>query len=332
MIQYKTNKEQDPYFALWQRPTWLHPIENAKNIRFPLIVTVEPTNRCNLTCLYCSRQLMDRPIGLMSEKVFDKIVNECAKHDSAIRHGGFGEPFLHPKMDKFLEMSNKAGVLTTVFTNGKGMTEKMMQGMVEHQLDEIRFSTSGVTAAEHEHIRKGSQYKKDFEDKIRRVSEIRQEKSSFKPYMTVYSNVMSYEDPKFKAELESYQTHFLQWADKVDIDLTMFSRVKELDHVKELYEHQTVQEVHKPCVDLFLKIVVHWNGDVFACDKIFNRDEIYLLGNLEEEGSSIEEMVQSSKMQALRQKLSFGKGHMDFPTCKDCFSNTTKWSTEETEN
>ena len=307
----------------------LHSIEKSDKIKFPLIVTVEPTNLCNLSCLYCSRQLMDRPIGSMDKKVFQKNVDECAKHKSAIRQSDFGEPLLHLEMIGFLEMTQKAGVLTTTFTNGTGFTEKMMNGVVDKELDEIRFSSSGISEKEHNKVRKGSDFKKDFESKVERLAQIRKDKSQTKPYIVVYSNVLSYEEESFKESVENYQDHFLQWSDKVDIDLTMFSRVKGLDHVKDFYDKKRIQKVHKLCVYLFLKVVIHWNSDVFACDKLVNQDETCLLGNLSEEGSSIEEMVNDPKIQGLRDKLSFSMQQKGFSVCKDCFSNTNKWNTEE---
>jgi len=325
VIYYKTKREDDPYWELWSRKEWLYPLENAGTMRFPLIVTVEPTNRCQNKCLYCSRQLMQREFGNVDLKIMEKITAECAKHKAAIRHGGFGEPLLHPEIEEIIKISSKYDVLTTIFTNGMELNEKMIESFIKNNLGEIRFSSSGITSEIHNRIRRNSDYDRDFHEKIKMAFRIRERMENKRPFFTLYTNVIDYNDEEFKHNLEQYKDTYLQYVDKVDIDLTMFSRVKHLDHVKDLYEKQTLDEQYKYCVGLFLKVIVHWNGDVFACDKLYNYHQDYFLGNLNDDDFTIEKGFGSEKMKWLRENMSFSMNHVQFEFCKDCFSNTTKW-------
>ena len=113
------------------------------------------------------------------------------------------------------------------------------------------------------------------------------------------------------------------WIKKVDIDLTGFSRVKHLYHAKDLYKKQTIRK-RKRCLDLFLKLIVHWNGDFFVCDRLWDYEETYFLGNLNK-GQKIEDGWKSEKIKKLRNELSFDTNHENYSLCKDCFSNTNKW-------
>lgn len=325
MIWYKTQREDDPYNKLWAQDEWLYPVENAENISFPIIVTVEPTNVCTNKCLYCSRRLMDRKIGYMSLETMELIALEAGNFDAAIRHGGFGEPLLHPEIAEIVAICKKHGVLTTIFTNGTLLDEKMMRSFVESGLDEIRFSTSGIDPEVHNTYRKGSDYKKDFDEKLKMADDVRKELGSNKPYFTVFSNVIDLEDKNFVEKVDEYAAHYLQYADKIDIDLTMFSRVKGFEDVSQLYDRQKVKEVHKACVDLFLKVIVHWNGDVFACDKAYNREEDFYLGTIGKEGFTIADGFVSEKIKSLRKNVSFALNHEYYYLCKDCYSCTTKW-------
>jgi len=329
MIYYKTRRKDDPYFELWTRKEWMYPLENADSIKFPLIVTVEPTNRCQNRCLYCSRQLMTRDLGDISLDVMEKICGECAMHGAAIRHGGFGEPLLHPEIEKIVEISGEHSVLTTIFTNGMMLTESMMESFVENNLAEIRFSSSGITEEVHNSIRQNSDYTRDFYDKIKMAYRIKKNMKSRRPFITLYTNVIDYGDKDFMENLDAYKKHYIEYVDKIDIDLTMFSRVKHLDHVKGLYARQTVSEKHKRCVGLFLKIIVHWNGDVFACDKLYDFDKEYFLGNLNDKGFTIVKGFNSDIIKNLRDNMSFAMNHEKFSYCKDCFSNTNKWDNPE---
>lgn len=325
MIYYKASRESDPYIELWSREEWKRPVENASSMKFPLIVTVEPTNACQNKCLYCSRQLMDRKIGFMSLDTMDAIARECGVHRAAIRHGGFGEPLLHPKIVELCASCKRHGVLTTIFSNCNLLTEDMMKAFIDMGLDEIRFSSSGVTPEEHNAIRKNSNYSQDFDQKIRMAHRIKESMGAEKPFFTLYTNVVDYNDESFKDSLEAYKDKYLGLVDKIDIDLTMFSRVKDLEHVKELYKRQTVVEKHKSCVTLFLKLIVHWNGDVFACDRAYDYEPQYYLGTLGKNSFSLEEGYKSSRMEELRRNMSFAMNHDKFPLCKDCYTNTTKW-------
>lgn len=325
MIYYKKSREFDPYLELWSRNEWLYPIEKADEMRFPLIVTVEPTNACQNDCIYCSRQLMDRKIGFMSLETMDIIAREAGHYKAAVRHGGFGEPLLHPKIVEICEICKKHDVLTTIFSNCNMLTEDMMKAFVDMGLDEIRFSSSGITPEEHNAVRKNSDYNKDFDSKLRMAHEIKEKMGSDKPFLTLYTNVIDYNAETFTKNIDDYKGKYIQLVDKIDIDLTMFSRVKELEHVKELYERQTVSEVHKKCVTLFLKLIAHWNGDVFACDRAYNYEQEYYLGTLGKDGFTIEEGFLSEKMKMLRNNMSFAMNHDNFELCKDCYSNTSKW-------
>ncbi|MBN1257430.1 MAG: radical SAM protein [Planctomycetes bacterium] len=325
MIYYKTTRDDDPYLPLWERPEWIDPIGHAETNRFPLIVTVEPTNRCQNNCLYCSRQLMERAFGNLDLEIMERIAEECGKHGAAIRHGGFGEPLLHPQIKEIIASSYRHKVLTTIFSNCQLLNEPLVEHFAKHELSEIRFSSSGITPETHNQIRRNSDFNRDFDAKLKMAFDVRERLGAAYPFFTLYTNVIDYKVDEFQKNIDTYVEYYLQWADKIDIDLTMFSRVKDLEHVKDLYQQQTLEEVHKPCVGLFLKVIVHWNGDVFACDKLYNYHEDYYLGTLRDPDFTIEKGYCSDKMKMLRENMTFNMNHDQFEYCKDCYSNTTKW-------
>lgn len=325
MIWYKDNIDSDPYIELWRRKEWLYPFENPGREVFPLIITVEPTNHCQNDCLYCCRQMMTRKKGFMSLELMEKTAQVAGENKSAIRHGGFGEPLLHKQITEFIALSNKYNVLTTIFTNGTYLTEEMMHLFIDHELDEIRFSSTGISPTEHNQIRQPSDFYKDFESKLKMAYRVKQERDSQKPFLTVYTHVATYDDENFKNNVLKYKDKHLQYADKVDIDLTMYSRVKHIDRVKNVEEKTIIKEEYEPCVILYLKNIVHWNGDVFACDIPFNHEESHALGNLMDEHFDLKRENNSFKVQKLRADLCNDLKHKQYGICKDCYSNTTKW-------
>lgn len=323
MIYFKTIPEDDPYYSLWHSKEWLHPFDNLNTLKFPRILTVEPVNICQNDCVYCSMNIMDRVTGVMSLDTMKKIAFEASEHGASIRFGGFGEPLINKDFPEFIKICKENEVRTTLFTNGKLLNEENMKKFCEYGLDEIRFSGSGMDKETHERVRVGSDYEKDFKEKIIMADNIRKKMNTNKPYFTIYTHVYSYDDESFKKNKQEYIDFYMNYVDKIDIDLTNLSRVKEIDEVKEHYDKQTIKQVYKPCVTLYHKFIIHWNGDVFACDIPYSFQEEYFLGNLND-NISMYDMYHSDKIKDLRIKTQ-NLEHNDLPLCKDCYSNTNKY-------
>jgi MoaA/NifB/PqqE/SkfB family radical SAM enzyme len=302
MIFFKTGPQSDPYYDLWHSPEWLFPFDNKDKLIFPKILTVEPTNICQNKCIYCSTRLMNRPSGFMSLELMEKIANEARQYGASIRFGGFGEPLIHKDFVEMVRFCKEKGVRTTVFTNCKLLDEEMMAAFCRCGLDEIRFSGSGVDAGTHNEIRKNSDYEKDFKEKIIMAYEVREKLNASRPFFAIYTNVFDYDAPEFEDLKDEYVSFFLRYVDKIDIDLTNLSRVKDMDEVRRYYPAHTINQVYKPCVTLYHKFIIHWNGDVFACDIPYNFESGYFLGNIGIEGTSLYDMYRCEKIKRLREK------------------------------
>lgn len=323
MIYFKTKPEDDPYYNLWHSKEWLYPFENLDTLKFPKILTVEPVNICQNDCVYCSINLMDRKTGVMSIETMEIIAKEASQYGASIRFGGFGEPLINKNFVEFIKICQQYNVRTTLFTNGKLLSENIMRDFCRYGLSEIRFSGSGMDKETHESVRVGSKYDEDFKDKIIMANRIRKEMNSTYPYFTIYTNVYSYEDETFIKNRQSYVDFYIEYVDKIDIDLTNLSRVKDLEKVKPHYEKNGIKQIHKPCVTLYHKFIIHWNGDVFACDIPFNYEDDYFLGNLND-NITMYDLYNGTKIEELRRKTQ-NLEHNELPLCKDCFANTNKY-------
>lgn len=324
MIYYKTKPQDDPYYELWHSPEWLFPFDNQEKLVFPKILTVEPVNICQNACIYCNMRLMNRIKGYMSKHIMKKIAGEAARYGASIRFGGFGEPLIHKEMTDFIEICKSKNIRTTIFTNAYLLDEDMMRSFCKSGLDEIRFSSSGLSAAGHNEIRRNSNWDRDFRQKVIMAARIKKETGSSKPYLSIFPAVFDYDADEFKKNVDQYVQEFLQYADKIDIDLIDLSRVKHLKEIKPYYPKTTIKEVYKPCVTLYHKMLIHWNGDVFACDTVYDFDETYFCGNLNDENVTIYNMYHSDKVKLLREKTRLMQ-HENFSLCRDCYQTTYKY-------
>ncbi|MBN1343227.1 MAG: radical SAM protein [Phycisphaerae bacterium] len=89
---------------------------------FPYEICIEITNRCNLSCKMCARPQMKRPRGVMTQALFERIIDEvAAKQPYAYLHYyGIGEPLVDPGLYDKLHYARAKDVRNTIiFSNGQ---------------------------------------------------------------------------------------------------------------------------------------------------------------------------------------------------------------------
>jgi radical SAM protein with 4Fe4S-binding SPASM domain len=79
-------------------------------------VYIEITNKCNLSCNFCPKT--ERELTFMEEEAFTHIIKEVKPYTDHIYFHLMGEPFLNPKLGRFLEISEMSGLKVNITTNG----------------------------------------------------------------------------------------------------------------------------------------------------------------------------------------------------------------------
>ena len=79
-------------------------------------IYVEITNKCNLNCSFCS--IDNREKRELSLQEFDTILNKIRQYTDTIYLHIKGEPLLHTKFDKILEITKKYNLKVRITTNG----------------------------------------------------------------------------------------------------------------------------------------------------------------------------------------------------------------------
>jgi len=120
----------------------------------PENLSVFTTNRCNLSCFYCSRNVSDDSTG-SSNRYDDKSdfknqdLTMILQKYPGIQHVSFvgiGEPFLNKDLLKMAEQVKKSGRTTSVITNGTLLHN--FRGKIGSHFDYISISLHGLTAKE----------------------------------------------------------------------------------------------------------------------------------------------------------------------------------------
>jgi len=268
---------------------------------FPFILDVEVTNYCNLNCLMCGRTEMTRPVGFMSQGMFERIVDEVASHGSAIRLIRFGEPFSHPDIYDMIGYASYYMPIH-VTTNGLGKYHDNDR-ILESGLSSIIFSVQGTDAEEYEYMRKNKGYY-ILKREIKGLVSLRGERDL--PFIQVNSTILD----ETQEQIDTFLDYW-QFVDKVDYWYTSFERLKNVDD--KLRARQRVQEHTSNgfrCNEVMTKLSVNWNGDVTACCGDFDGELV--VGNILDK--SLKSIWQGKAMAKIRNSID------TIPFCKLCTS------------
>ncbi len=108
---------------------------------FPRRVNLELTNHCNQRCPLCPRQRFTRRLGFMAFDVFERVVAECARHDTRLWLHFLGEPLLHRGLVRMVRHAKAAGVGEVgLSTNGVTLRGALAEDLLHSGLDRLECS------------------------------------------------------------------------------------------------------------------------------------------------------------------------------------------------
>ena len=120
-------------------------------------VYVEATNKCNLTCSTCMRNVWDVKYGHMSNGTFECILSglKAIPDTPEIFFGGYGEPLSHPRILHMIARAKQNGHRVSLITNGILLTEGMIRQLIELNLDMLWVSLDGASPECYTDVRLG---------------------------------------------------------------------------------------------------------------------------------------------------------------------------------
>ncbi len=122
--------------------------KSGKVVGLPAHLQVEITNKCNLRCLSCHRDLLYPKTTTMSFENFKKVFNDV--RPSKINVSGLGEPFLNPDVFKIIRYAKKAGSAVNCATNFTLVRNKI-EKILDSGIDQLKIS---IDAADRETFHK----------------------------------------------------------------------------------------------------------------------------------------------------------------------------------
>jgi len=280
---------------------------------FPITITIEPINRCNLSCKLCYKNNHKAPKVGLSNDNFQSILFECQKHSlSAMVFGLGSEPLLDMYIRKKILMAKQAGVMDIFLgTNGVLLDESMAQFLIANEIARVEISVDAANPETYYKIRGVNHFRK-IEANIERLVNLKRLSKAKLPVIRLC--FLEQKDNFHEREL------FLnRWRGIVDyID---FQKVADFDHLDKLLKDnipdlpevsvEKFKNVH--CAYPFNSLHIWSNGNVTPCCSFYGKNLI--LDNINK--ATLKDIWNGMEIYKIRKELTTGYLNT---TCKVCLS------------
>ncbi|NOZ81323.1 MAG: radical SAM protein [DPANN group archaeon] len=235
------------------------PLYRGSRSSVPLCLQIEPTNHCNVNCICCSRERMERERGFMDPGLFRKIIDEGAAVGIRRVHLYLhGEPLLNPHIVDMISHIKSRGLAFTLATNGMLLDREKAEGILSAGVDNgdhFMVSILGHSKAVHEGIMRGVDH-----ERVRRnllaFLELRRSAGLNGPVIeTVF-----YQMPENEKESKEF---YRFWSGTVD-HVRMRDRISE-QFARFKSDDGFIRPRAVTCRNLWERMTVFWNGDVTLC-------------------------------------------------------------------
>lgn len=281
----------------------------------PLILMVEPTNRCNFNCPLCDRGSgkLTRREGMMTLSDFQRILDGAGHGLKMLFLWNQGEPLINKEFPLMVRAAKQRGIFCAASTNGSLLKNKAAE-VADSGLDELIVSLDGATPETFNLYRRGGDFEEILEG-VRKLVEFRGGKSApliSLQFLLLKQNTREIEDFK-RLTREAGADRALWKTVQVGSEAEAEAFLPEEDKYSRYTDAQTrrVKRFRTDCIRLLYSAVVDWNGNMVPC--CFDKDEDFIMGNVLEDDFS--DVWRGAKFREFRSLISSGKRP---PMCANC--------------
>ena len=304
-------------------------IKSTVSRNFPRVMTIEPTNRCNMKCTYCPRDKADKGVGIMEWEVYQRLIDEIALQKPLIMLHLFkdGESQLHPQFFDMVRYAKDKGAAEKIHINTTAVlwSDKVIQKFLDCGIDDITVSIDAARPETYKEAKLADVLPK-VEQNVNRFFEMRDRLNRKHPHVRV--KIMEY-DGISKEELQEF---FEKWdgvADEVQVTgIHSWSGA-----IKGLKISDESSPQRSPCALMWYSLVVNWDGAVTVCSVDWNTE--IKVGDVHRQ--TLAEIWNSPEIKAARRAHIENK-HDTFDVCKECVvwvpftqGDTAQWLAEQKE-
>lgn len=309
---------ESSYFDFLLEPL-IHRLE-----KYPPILVIDSTNLCNAKCSWCHNPDLKYPKGVMSNELFEKIIDDYSQYPGNVWFSTFGEPFMDKNILKKIKYLRKFSSIKIVnlLTNGLLLDSDKSRELLDLKIG-IDISLDEVDKDNFERIKQI-----DFDRVIKNVFFLLEENKRVGNPVKVVVRIKTITN---ESEIEKSEVYHRLKELCNDIDLTPIMSTGSLANwagsfnkksfFDEFYPEINFNSRYKnynlennaPCAQLWKNIVVMWDGKVVLC--CVDMEGEFIIGDLSK--NTILEVWSGEKLNEIREL--FKKRLKDKITiCKKC--------------
>ena len=132
-------------------------------------IYVEISNLCNLSCAFCPGTKREK--RAMTEAEFQILLPKLRPYSDFIYFHLMGEPLIHPKLDRFLDLAHEAGFKVILTTNGTLLQQRQDLLLASPALHKVNislhaFEANDLSISFEEYLRRCFEFGKAAEGKV----------------------------------------------------------------------------------------------------------------------------------------------------------------------
>ena len=275
---------------------------------FPQRITLELTNHCNISCVFCPRTLMHGKQGYIETTLAKRLLDEISEHLPVTLVPFFrGEPLLHPEWFEILKYAKEKNIGPVQLTsNATLLNEQAVEKLLDVEVDFVSFSLDTVDKKLYENTRRGGHYDKVVTN-IKKLIVRKKERGLSKPEI----QVSAVETEEHRKGMDAFIHYWKPFVDRVRI----YVEHSQSGSPGSINEPLPVFEKRLPCRKVFTDLVIYWDGQVGICNHDWVRLPEHAIGDVSRQ--SIEAIWTSSTYQKIREKHIQGDLENE-PPCGRC--------------
>ena len=306
----------------------------SKAIGMPKLITLEPTNHCNLKCPLCPTGVGDTSVeyGLFKLDKYKKVVDVFSKWAQTIQLFSWGEPVLNKSFPEMIRYASQSPhkIRSTTSVNLNSVTDEQLKGLIISDLDALHISIDGITQKVYEKYRVGGNLQIVLENLKKLIAAKKLHKSKTKiiwDFIVMRQNEHQVEEAKKIAKefgvpinIDCVRTNLKEDTLKpVDEMINTYGEWLPKNPMYNSYNMETKKrnESMEFCKSPWMETMVNWNGDVFPCSCV-HTEEKDRMGNIFEQ--DFKEIWNGGKYVAARKEL-LGQSNDVTTICHTCKKN-----------
>jgi radical SAM protein with 4Fe4S-binding SPASM domain len=288
----------------------------------PSILTIEPTNICNLRCPLCATGSgdMQRSNGKMTLETFTKLMELAAGDIFFLILYHQGEPYINKHFLDFVRLAKSHNIYCTTSTNAHYFDDDAINDTIDSGLDSMIISMDGVTQETYEQYRVKGNLEKVIRS-LRRFSDIKERRHSKTPLLALQFLVMKHNERELpqlrklareigvdRLLIKNIEVHT---SEEAAVWLPENEKYRRYNFSEERLEVKNSNK--KSCPRPWLSALVNWDGSVVPC--CFDKNGGYNMGNIHT-AKELDDIWRGNLFSSFRRRLSADRRSIDM--CRNC--------------